>query len=64
MIEYAAKFGIAVNTLGRYERGETEPSFFTVMSILKDLQIDLVEAYENVRQQSKPDDKRNPRRAA
>lgn len=62
--EYAAKFGVAVNTLSNYERGETEPSFSIVMSILQDLNVDLVEAYQHVRRENHPDNKTSKRRAA
>ncbi|MEM7421006.1 MAG: helix-turn-helix transcriptional regulator [Pseudomonadota bacterium] len=45
--EYSTHIGLGKNTLGNWERGQQEPSFFMVMTILNDLKVDLVEAYHN-----------------
>jgi transcriptional regulator with XRE-family HTH domain len=47
---YAEMYGVPRNSLANWESGRTEPSFFTVMSILNDLKVDMVEAYNHVRQ--------------
>lgn len=45
--EYSTHLGLGKNTLGNWERGQQEPSFFMVMTILNDLKVDLVEAYRS-----------------
>lgn len=62
--EYAYSFGISSRTLGGYERGEFEPQFFTVISILKDLNVELMEAYQNAEQQCTENNQADQKRAA
>lgn len=47
--DYAHTYGVTKNTLGNWERGISEPGFFTVVTILNDLKVDLVEAYKNAK---------------
>lgn len=60
----AWRYGIAYNTLSNYERGLTEPSFMTVVDIVRWLGYEIDEAYRLAKQVFETDDQAGTVRAA
>lgn len=62
--ELSYRYGIAYNTLSNYERGLTEPSFMTVVEIVRWMGYDIGEAYRLAKQMFETDNQRGKSRAA